>query len=315
MEQSEVENVQKEISTKIKLPKEEKQKIYKKIFVNLLIALAILIYFIFLNLGYMRLEKEVFENDLKVFAVILICSTIYFIEKAYKTDRGTYLSYAIELFVLSVITLYMPYVYYYHNSIAQFLFTTSAVYIFIYYAIKSIVIYVINKNRYISCRSDVKEIVKDEKISYLDEESSKKFENTDSSDSSYRLKEEKDKKEKQRIKAILENNKKTPKKKTEKNKQSSKKTKLNDTETKKTKTSTTKKVDKTKEKNEEKLDNNKENKKTKTTSDGKKATKKTSRKKNGTKEKVEESSKETENKKKKTTVKKNYKTKKKVAED
>ena len=51
MEQSEVENVQKEISTKIKLPKEEKQKIYKKIFVNLLIALAILIYFIFLNLG------------------------------------------------------------------------------------------------------------------------------------------------------------------------------------------------------------------------------------------------------------------------
>ena len=132
MEQSEVENIQKEISTKIKLPKEEKQKIYKKIFVNLLIALSVLIYFIFLNLGYMRLEKEVFENDLKVFAVILICSTIYFIEKAYKTDRGTYLSYAIELFVLSIITLYMPYVYYYQNTLAQLIFTSLSHFIYLF---------------------------------------------------------------------------------------------------------------------------------------------------------------------------------------
>ena len=210
MEQSEVENIQKEISTKIKLPKEEKQKIYKKIFVNLLIALSVLIYFIFLNLGYMRLEKEVFENDLKVFAVILICSTIYFIEKAYKTDRGTYLSYAIELFVLSIITLYMPYVYYYQNTLAQLIFTTSAVYIFIYYAIKSIVIYVINKNRYIKGESDVKDIIKDEKVSYLDEESSKKFENANLNEDYNRQKEiEKEYKEKQRIKTILKNNMKT----------------------------------------------------------------------------------------------------------
>lgn len=210
MEQSEVENIQKEISTKIKLPKEEKQKIYKKIFVNLLIALSVLIYFIFLNLGYMRLEKDVFENDLKVFAVILICSTIYFIEKAYKTDRGTYLSYAIELFVLSIITLYMPYVYYYQNTLAQLIFTTSAVYIFIYYAIKSIVIYVINKNRYIKGESDVKDIIKDEKVSYLDEESSKKFENANLNEDYNRQKEiEKEYKEKQRIKTILKNNKKT----------------------------------------------------------------------------------------------------------
>lgn len=210
MEQSEVENIEKEISTKIKLPKEEKQKIYKKIFVNLLIALSVLIYFIFLNLGYMRLEKEVFENDLKVFAVILICSTIYFIEKAYKTDRGTYLSYSIELFVLSIITLYMPYVYYYQNTLAQLIFTTSAVYIFIYYAIKSIVIYVINKNRYIKGESDVKDIIKDEKVSYLDEESSKKFENANLNEDYNRQKEiEKEYKEKQRIKTILKNNMKT----------------------------------------------------------------------------------------------------------
>lgn len=258
MEQSEVENIQKEISTKIKLPKEEKQKIYKKIFVNLLIALSVLIYFIFLNLGYMRLEKEVFENDLKVFAVILICSTIYFIEKAYKTDRGTYLSYAIELFVLSIITLYMPYVYYYQNTLAQLIFTTSAVYIFIYYAIKSIVIYVINKNRYIKGESDVKDIIKDEKVSYLDEESSKKFENANLNEDYNRQKEiEKEYKEKQRIKTILKNNKKTSdnynKKSEDKEEKSNTKSKAKSNTKSKSNSKTKKKATK-KEENEKVID-------------------------------------------------------------
>ena len=258
MEQSEVENIQKEISTKIKLPKEEKQKIYKKIFVNLLIALSVLIYFIFLNLGYMRLEKDVFENDLKVFAVILICSTIYFIEKAYKTDRGTYLSYAIELFVLSIITLYMPYVYYYQNTLAQLIFTTSAVYIFIYYAIKSIVIYVINKNRYIKGESDVKDIIKDEKVSYLDEESSKKFENANLNEDYNRQKEiEKEYKEKQRIKTILKNNMKTSdnynKKSEDKEEKSNTKSKAKSNTKSKSNSKTKKKATK-KEENEKVID-------------------------------------------------------------
>ena len=258
MEQSEVENIQKEISTKIKLPKEEKQNIYIKIFVNLLIALSVLIYFIFLNLGYMRLEKDVFENDLKVFAVILICSTIYFIEKAYKTDRGTYLSYAIELFVLSIITLYMPYVYYYQNTLAQLIFTTSAVYIFIYYAIKSIVIYVINKNRYIKGESDVKDIIKDEKVSYLDEESSKKFENANLNEDYNRQKEiEKEYKEKQRIKTILKNNMKTSdnynKKSEDKEEKSNTKSKAKSNTKSKSSSKTKKKATK-KEENEKVID-------------------------------------------------------------
>lgn len=254
MEQSEVENIQKEISTKIKLPKEEKQKIYKKIFVNLLIALSVLIYFIFLNLGYMRLEKEVFENDLKVFAVILICSTIYFIEKAYKTDRGTYLSYAIELFVLSIITLYMPYVYYYQNTLAQLIFTTSAVYIFIYYAIKSIVIYVINKNRYIKGESDVKDIIKDEKVSYLDEESSKKFENANLNEDYNRQKEiEKEYKEKQRIKTILKNNMKTSDNYNKKSEDKEEKSKAKSNTKSKSNSKTKKKATK-KEENEKVID-------------------------------------------------------------
>lgn len=173
MKPEEIESIQNEISTKIRLPKEERNKIYGKIFYNLLLAVGVLIYFIFLNLGYLKLQVDVFKNDLKVFAIILLGFTIYFMEKAYKADRGTYVVHSIELLVLSIITLYMPYVYFYHNTTAKFLFTTSSVYLAIYYTIKSICIYIIYKYRYMHGVSDVREIIKEDEPDYLDEDSRK----------------------------------------------------------------------------------------------------------------------------------------------
>ncbi len=175
MEPNEVEQFQKEISTKIRLPKEEKYKIYGKMFINLLLAVAVLVYFIFLNLGYLKLDTKVFKVDLKVFAVILLGFTIYFFERAYTTGRGTYVVHSLELLVLSLVTLYMPYVYFYQNELTQIIFSTSAVYIGIYYIIKCICMYIIYRNRYIHKASDVRELLKEEKVSYLDEESTKKF--------------------------------------------------------------------------------------------------------------------------------------------
>lgn len=172
-ETNELYDVQLELSTKIKLPKSEKLKIYKKMFYNLLLALGVLIYFIFLDLGYLKLEADVLKNDLKVFAVILLGFTIYFIEKAYHTSKGTYAVHAAELMILSIITLYMPYVYFYHNKIAQFIFSTSAVYLAIYYIIKCIIMYFLYKKRYITNASDISEIVRDMDVSYLDEDSFK----------------------------------------------------------------------------------------------------------------------------------------------
>ena len=271
MEQSEVENIRKEISTKIKLPKEEKQKIYKKMFINLLMALGVLIYFIFLNLGYLRLDTEVFKEDLKMFAIILICFTIYFMEKAYKTNRGTYIVHSIELLVLSLITLYMPYVYFYHNKIAQFLFTTSAVYLAIYYTIKCICMYIIYKNRYIRGASDVKDIIKDEPVSYLDEESSKKFENVETENTIIKDKNIKDKKAKIKFLSKItkkkdsnnlekENDEKIEEKFVEKeiNKKANKKGSAtkNETNSKTKKTTKTKTTSRAKKKEENKNENN-----------------------------------------------------------
>lgn len=236
MEQIEAEKIHKEVSTKIKLPKEERYKIYGKMFINLLLALGVLIYFIFLNVGYLKLDAEVFKSDLKIFAVILLGFTIYFIEKAYKTGRGTYTVHAIELLVLSIITLYMPYVYFYHNKIAQFLFTTSSAYLATYYIIKCICMYVIYKKRYIKQASDVRDLIKEESVSYLDEESSKKFDKIDEV-----VKEPKKKKVAKKVKKVEENKEeiKIEKKPEEKEEIQSKEVKTKKTGTKKTTTKST----------------------------------------------------------------------------
>ena len=277
MEQNEVEKIHEEVEKKIKLTKEQKYKIYGKMFKNLLLALGVLIYFVFLNLGYLKLETEVFKTDLKIFAAMLLGFTIYFIEKAYKTKRGTFAVHAIELLVISVITLYMPYVYFYHNKIAQFLFTTSSAYIAIYYMVKCIFIYVIYKNRYIKQASDVTDILKEENISYLDEKSSKKFENNDdikenakkkTTKKSKKTSEKKENIETEKIekedkikineKTISEEKIENTKKTTAKTKSTAKKT------TGKTSTKTTKKTTKstTAKKN---IEDNKSEEKTKTT--------------------------------------------------
>ena len=171
MEKSEI---SKELDTKIKIPKEEKEKIYSKMIKNFFIAICIFIYICFLNLGYMKLESDVFKTDLKVFAFSLIILTIILFEKAYKEDSGKITIYGIEMLVLSIITLYLPYVYFYKNDIVRIIFETSSIYIAMYYTIKCMVIYVREVKKYKNSLSDIKEIMT-EKFSYIDEKSNKKF--------------------------------------------------------------------------------------------------------------------------------------------
>lgn len=166
-----------ELAVKIKIPKQIKENIYMKLFKNLCMAIAILIYFIFINLGYLRLDENVFRADLQTFAGILIVSTILVFELAYKKDSMTIALYGVELLVLSIITLFLPYVFFHRGIIMKFLYASSAIYISIYYVAKCIVIYIKEVRKYKSGLSDIKEIIEeDENESYLEEANERKFE-------------------------------------------------------------------------------------------------------------------------------------------
>ncbi len=176
MKEMEEKDISRELATKIEIPKEIREAIYTKLFKNLIIAISIFIYFIFLNLGYMRLTSSVFESDLHVFAGILIVSTVILFEIAYRKNSDELALHGIELFILSVITLFLPYAYFHKDFITMTLYSFSAMYIAIYYVIKCMIIYTKEVKKYKNGLSDIKEILEgDEDESYLDEKSKRKF--------------------------------------------------------------------------------------------------------------------------------------------
>lgn len=167
--------VKKNIINKIKVPREQREKIYVKIFKEFGIAILIFIYFFFLNLGYIRIDANIFKEDLHTFAGILVVSSILLFESAYRKDSDEIAIHGVEVLVLAILTLFMPYIYFYRGISFKFLYSISPIYIAIYFLVKSFIIYNIEVKRYKDSLSDVKEILNTNEKSYLDEKNVKKF--------------------------------------------------------------------------------------------------------------------------------------------
>lgn len=156
-----IEEIKKTIKNKKVVPKEEIEKINKKLFTNIIVAICIIIYFIFLNLGHINIKPDIYVTDLKVFSMCTLLIAIALIEIAYKKDSGEIALYGIEIIVLSLCTVALIYVNLMLST--RYVYIVSAIsYIFaIYYLIKSIVIYLKKKKQYFV--NDMKEIMnKDE---------------------------------------------------------------------------------------------------------------------------------------------------------
>lgn len=137
-----LEKIQKEIKNEIRIPKEKKTELYKKVFENIIFAIAILIYFIIMNIVYIIIKKEIFEIILKVSSMVFIISTISIFEYAYKKESGKYTIKGIEMLLVSITTLIIMQVYkFYNNKLVKFL-TVVALAFGIYYIVKSIITYI-----------------------------------------------------------------------------------------------------------------------------------------------------------------------------
>lgn len=150
--------VSKELKANRKMPKVELDKINSKIFPNIVLAVAVVLYLIFVILGFMNIESSVFVTDLKVFSIALLIVSIGVFEYAYRKDSGRYAIHGIEVLLLAFITMTLIYV----NLIwSSKLIGVVAIIIFaysIYYVTKSIVIYNKMKKHYFM--NEMKEIIK-----------------------------------------------------------------------------------------------------------------------------------------------------------
>ena len=135
-----------------------KKKIHKVVFKNLIIVVAIFIYFMFLNLGYYNIEKSVYIIDLKVFSIAILAIAIICFEKSYVKDNEAIFLNGIEALLLAFITLIMPYTLFETSDTVRDSFMMSCIYFGVYYIIKSLVQMIKIKRDY--SISDVKEIIK-----------------------------------------------------------------------------------------------------------------------------------------------------------
>lgn len=207
--------------------KEVKEKYLKEIYLNILKAIIIVLYFFILNLAYENISSEYLEIGIKLFTMIFLFMAIFIFERAYKKDDDNLAIQGIEILVLSAYTLTSKHITNKFNFEFKS-YSLVASYIFaIYFILKCIVVYTKGRKEEAEDLSDIKEIVK--KDEPLKKEATKKIKEDMAKDAE----KETEKTEKNEEKIKKETPKKSPSKKSEATKK--------DTTAKK-KTTTTKKT-------------------------------------------------------------------------
>lgn len=158
LDEVKLEKIEEEIKKQTTIPEEKKLKINKRIFQNIILAIVIVLYFIFINLGFYNIEPSKFIKDLQVFSIITIGITIIIFEKAYKKDSSELAIYGIESLILSICTLLTIFIGINYNNKFSYIINTIAILFATYYVVKSIVIYIKLRKKALKRVSDIDKI-------------------------------------------------------------------------------------------------------------------------------------------------------------
>lgn len=163
LEKEKVYNQIKKYVMKINIMTDVSEKTLNKIFWNVIKAVAIVVYFMILNIAYSKMQEARILEDTKIFAGIFLIAGLIELERAYKKDSGKIAVTALELIVLSLFTLSIIHI----STLLKYdfrLYVVTFSYLFaIYYIIKAVLIYTKEKKEYLQSLSDISDIVKKDK--------------------------------------------------------------------------------------------------------------------------------------------------------
>ncbi len=142
------------------IPADIKKQMNDKVFKNIILAILIMIYLLFINMGFINIAQDVLVTDLKMFSITLAVLAIVLFERAYKKDSGELAINGIEVLVLAIATLISIGVL--TTATAKFQLVIAAVSFLYgaYYTGKAIFEYVREKKKYLKQTSDIKDIIK-----------------------------------------------------------------------------------------------------------------------------------------------------------
>lgn len=180
--------------------KEVNEKYLKEIYLNILKAIIVIVYFFILNMAYENVKSEYLELGIKIFTMLFLFISIYIFEKAYKKDDGNLAIQGIEILVLSAYTLTTEHItnkfdfnFKYYSLVASYIYA-------IYFILKGIVIYTKGRKELAEDFSDIREILKKEEP--VKKEATKKVkskENVNDKKSNQDIDKEKTKKAKKKV--------------------------------------------------------------------------------------------------------------------
>ena len=162
IDEKEFEKAKRKYEERMKLPLGVKKGIYVKILKELIIPVVMVVLF---TLTYILKEVLNFIT-INVFVVILGTLSIVIYEFSYRKSKEEYFIKGLEVNVLTYIYIIFS------NTLmqARLDFKSMLIYalvIFVYYVIKSVIIYGIEKKKYIQKFIDTKDIVKDSRKKYI----------------------------------------------------------------------------------------------------------------------------------------------------
>ena len=136
----------------------------KTISKNVLKIIGIISYFFILGFAYQKMNIDRLIGDIEVFSGMFLFLGLTMLEKAYKDDNGKTAVSGIELLVLAMHSLSIMHVitFFKYNFIKYL--EISAIVFSIFYILKAIVIFTIEKKNTLKQLSDISEIVKEEPI-------------------------------------------------------------------------------------------------------------------------------------------------------
>lgn len=162
IDEKEFEKAKRKYEERMKLPFGVKKGIYVKILKELIIPVVMVVLF---TLTYILKEVLNFIT-INIFVVILGTLSIVIYEFSYRKSKEEYFIKGLEVNVLTYIYIIFS------NTLmqARLDFKSMLIYaliIFVYYVIKSVIIYGIEKKKYIQKFIDTKDIVKDSRKKYI----------------------------------------------------------------------------------------------------------------------------------------------------
>ncbi|MBR2289980.1 MAG: hypothetical protein IJ867_05160 [Clostridia bacterium] len=154
------------------LPYEVKKSIMTNIFFNCIVFMAMMIVTLIVNVSFNNLPIKSFDSYIDIIQIVCAIISIGVLETAYRKDSGTIGIYGIEFLIFSIAVLFVPYMYIAKTNLT-FLRNTITGFA-IYYLAKSGLHFWRIRHQYLKENmSDIKELVKEDKEGYLDEQSTK----------------------------------------------------------------------------------------------------------------------------------------------